>query len=369
MTARWLGYWGPDPRPWLRTSSEPTARWLCLTALEDLPPSQHALEDARRDVVADPSVQELIERLPDWSVPQRVSGHESPAFAPNLLHLLAELGVRAQDDLRIDRLLEQLLDSQDQDGRFVSFDRVPGSDTPVWGALACDHHAITEVLVRFGHEDDPRVQAALDFLAGTLVTTAQGPGWLCTPHTKTGWRGPGRKGDVCPQVTLEAVRTFARLPVGSRPEGIEEAARTILGVWLRRTLEHPYMFGHGVSFKTVKWPPLWYGIWQVLDTIGREPQVWAHPEAEGDARRAVVELVASLVAYNVSPEGTVTPRSCYRGFTGFTFGTKKAPSPTATALVASVARRFEALASEVEATDALTVASSRGAALPAPPRM
>jgi hypothetical protein len=128
------------------------------------------------------------------------------------------------------------------------------------------------------------------------------------------------------------------------------------------------MFGHGVSFKTVKWPPLWYGIWQVLDTIGRVPQVWTPPEAESDARQAVVKLVANLVAFNVSPERTVTPRSCYRGFTGFSFGTKTAPSPTATALVASVARRFETLASEIEATDALAVASSRGAALPAPPK-
>src|SRR5829696_199231 len=31
-------------------------------------------------------------------------------------------------------------------------------------------------------------------------------------HPVTGFRGPGRRGDFCPQVTLEGLRVFARLP-------------------------------------------------------------------------------------------------------------------------------------------------------------
>jgi hypothetical protein len=113
------------------------------------------------------------------------------------------------------------------------------------------------------------------------------------------------------------------------------------------------MFGHGVSFKTIKWPPVWYSVWMALDTVGRYPQLWSGPDADLGDRRAVAELVACLIAYNVVPDGTVTPRSCYRGFTGFSFGVKKRPSPIATAMTAKVARRFSAIADDINAVDVL----------------
>jgi hypothetical protein len=179
-------------------------------------------------------------------------GHESPSCGPNLL---SELGVRADDDERTERLLDQILERQDDAGRFLSLGPVSGAKAPVWGAVACDSHAVTEVLVCFGRTDHPRVQQGLDQMASTLSTTPQGAGWRCTPHTVTGWRGPGREADVCPQVTLEALRAFARLPSDQRPDGLLDAVRTSLAVWRQRTIEHPYMFGHGVtefSFGTKK---------------------------------------------------------------------------------------------------------------------
>ena len=362
----WLRYWGSDPRPWLRASAEAPARWLCSVELDGVPAPQ--IEKIRRTVVRDASVQRLIERLPDWDLGLGGSGHESPGCGPNVLNLLAELGVGAGDDKRIERLLDQMLERQDEAGRFLSFGPVPGSEAAVWGAVACDTHAVAEVLVRFGRADHPRVRQALGHMATMLSATPQGAGWQCAPHTATGWRGPGRKHDVCPQVTLEALRTFARVPEQRRPPGLLDAARTSLAVWRRRATEHPYMFGHGVSFKTIKWPPVWYGVWTVLDTVGRYPQLWSGPQARVEDRRAVAELVACLVAYNVAADGTVTPRSCYRGFAGFSFGTKKQPSPIATAMTAAIARRFATIADEVEGVDVLKLDSSRGNRQPVGPR-
>ena len=363
----WLRCWGPDPRPWLRTATEPMARWRCLVDLDG--EAGPATETARRAAVTDDAVQRLIARLPDWEQGLGGAGHESPSCGPNLLNLLAELGVRADDDERIERLLDQMLERQDEAGRFLSFGPVPGTKAPVWGAVACDSHAVTEVLVRFGRTDHPRVQRGLDQMASNLSTTPQGAGWQCTPHTVTGWRGPGRKADVCPQVTLEALRAFARLPSEQRPDGLLDAVRTSLAVWRRRTIEHPYMFGHGVSFKTIKWPPVWYGVWLVLDTLGRYPQVWSGDSADTDDRRSAAELVACLTAYNVAADGTVTPTSCYRGFTEFSFGTKKQPSPTATAMTAAVARRFTDLAPDIQGIDVLKLASTRDGREPVGPRL
>ena len=118
------------------------------------------------------------------------------------------------------------------------------------------------------------------------------------------------------------------------------------------------MFGHGSRFKTVKWPPLWYGSFWMLDTLGRYPDLWTNSDDED--RRCLAEMVACLIAYNVAADGTVTPRSVYRGFEGFSFGQKKVPSPIATAMVAGVVRSFASLAPEIATVDIACLSSSKG---------
>ena len=105
----------------------------------------------------------------------------------------------------------------------------------------------------------------------------------------------------------------------------------------------------------------------MLDTLGRYPQTCGRERAHD--RRAVAELIACLVSYNVSPDGTVTPRSVYRGFGGLSFGQKRTPSPIATALLAVVAHRFTELAHDVANVEVERLASSKGGTgTPHPPR-
>jgi hypothetical protein len=127
-------------------------------------------------------------------------------------------------------------------------------------------------------------------------------------------------------VTLEALRTFARLPQRQRPDGLLEVARVALRAWRVRGREQPYMFGHGRTFKTVKWPVTWYGAHSVLDALGRYPPLWRGRHADPGDRAALAELAACLVAYNAGPAGTVTPRSAWRGFETCSFGQKKGSS-------------------------------------------
>jgi hypothetical protein len=161
-------------------------------------------------------------------------------------------------------------------------------------------------------------------------------------------------------VTLEALRTFARLPAARRPRWILEAARTSLHAWRERGAEKPYLFGHGRQFKTVKWPAFWYGAYWVLDTVSRYPGLWAGRGSRPEDRRAVAELAACLVAYNVGPDGRVTPQSCFQGFEGFSFGQKKAPSAFATARVCVILRRLDALADDIAGIDVSSLTSSKG---------
>ena len=242
-----------------------------------------------------------------------------------------------------------MLEPQGEDARFPSYGSYPRGAPPVWGALPCDTHAITEVLVRFGRAGDGRVQRAAARIEADLAETDQGPGWLCRPDPAVGFRGPGRKSDVCPQVNLEALRVLARL--GRVAPSVSTAARTALAVWLQRARHKPYMFGHGRRFKTIKWPTFWYDVHAVLDTLTRYPEVWSGDGARPEDRTAVAELAACMIAGNVDEHGAVTPRSCYRGFETFSFGQKKRPSPFATARVAIVLRRLGGLAEAVAAVD------------------
>ena len=356
----WRQLVGGDPVRWLLDAGEPAARWVTLTGVLDRDPSDPAVLDAHRDVVADTVSRELVARLPDWAAGKRLSGHNSPAFAPNLLNLLADMGIGAGDFAPIERLLDAMLAHQEPTGRFPSYAPVRGSEQPVWGALLCDSHAVLEVLVRFGRAQDTRVQAGLERMATDITRTAQGSAWPCLPHSASGWRGPGRKDDFCPMVTLQALRTFARLPPHQQPGELLDAARVSLRAWRARAREKPYMFGHGRQFKTVKWPPAWYSAYTVLDTIGRYPALWRGPPADSADARALAELAACLVAYNVSAAGTVTPRSTYRGFETYSFGQKIHPSPFATALLLAVLRRLDDLALAATKIDIRALPSSKG---------
>ena len=365
----WTGSGVTDPREWVLASAEPAAHWQLLTGALGRGPGDPGVEAARQQVLADPATTALIARLPDWEAGAGFSGHNSPAFAPNILNLLADMGVCAGDDARIERLLDAMLGHQDAEGRFQSYAPLRGEDAPVWGALLCDTHAITEVLIRFGRGEDPRVQVALDRMSADLTPTTQGTAWPCRPDPATGFRGPGRRGDVCPQVTVEGLRTFARVPPARRPPQLAEVARVVLSTWGNRAESTPYMFGHGRSFKAGKWPATWYSALSVLEALGGHQQLWDDPSSDPGDRRRVADLVACLIAYTMAADGRVRPQSTFRGFEDFSFGQKKVASPFATAKVMSVLAPFTGLAGDVAQVDVLALTSARGGSGTAqPPR-
>jgi len=357
---RWLELFPADPRPFLLDAGEPSARWIALTRLYDRDGADREAKAAKEALLADPGTRELITRLPDWEKGITASGHNSPNYSPNILHLLADLGLGAGDHPRIERFLDQLLAHQDEEGRFQAKSKGRGQARAHWGSLLCDAHLIAEALLRFGRADDPRTRRALERMAADGAETAQGWGWPCRPDPVTRFRGPGRRSDFCPQVTLEALRALARLPDPRRPPRTLEAARTSLRAWRLRGEEKPYLFGHGRQFKTVKWPAVWYGAYWLLDTLSRYPALWAGRSAKPEDRRGIAELAACLVAYNIGTGGLVVPRSCFQGFDGFSFGQKKSPSAFATARLCILLRRLDALAGDIAAVDVRTLSSSKG---------
>jgi hypothetical protein len=328
----WVSLLQADPRPALLGSVEPFARFVTLTAVLGRPEIDAEVEATRRAVVADARVRALVDRLPAWRLGFTFGGHSSPGFTPNLLRLLHGLGVRAGDFRAVERLLDALPRHQSDDGRYLTPSRTrEGAD--LWASLPCDHFAILEVLLLFERHGAPGIDAALARVAGTLVDTAQGPGWLCLPDPVARWRGPGRKNDVCLQVTVEALRLFALLPAAARPKRLVDCARTLLRAWRLRAEEKPYMFGHGARFVAGKWPPTWYDASAVLEAIAPYPAAWR----SAVDRQSAAEIARAL-ATTIGPDGLTTPRSCSRGFEDWSFGQKKRPSAWATARVCGVLR-------------------------------
>ena len=127
----WIGFLDTDPRPWLLASDEPAARWVALTDLLDRPEGDPEVAAAHAAVVSDVGTRGLIARLPAWGVDTGVSGHSSPGYAPNLLHLLADMGIGPGDDERVDALLDEMLEHQDAAGGFLFYARGGHGSRPV----------------------------------------------------------------------------------------------------------------------------------------------------------------------------------------------------------------------------------------------
>lgn len=339
----WLDLLPADPRQELLASSEPSARFGTLTCVLGVPEDDPEVGAARKAVVADPAVRALAAGIPSWDATLKFGGHNSPAFPPNILRLLHMLGVRSGDFPRVERLLDAMLAHQADDGRFLTPGGTTAAGRASWTSLPCDHFAILETLLLFGRKDAPRVEAGLARVRDTFAATAQGRGWLCIPDPVAKWRGPGRKGDVCLQVTIEALRLCALAPAAARPRGLVEAARTVLGAWRRRGAEKPYMFGHGRRFVEGKWPPTWYGASAVLEAIAPYPAAWKTAAAAACDRESALEIVRAL-ASTFGPDGMITPRSCFKGFEAWTFGQKKLPSAWATARLCGTLRKYSSIA-------------------------
>ncbi len=358
---------GVDPVPWLLGYGEPYAVWATLTDVLGMGRDDSEVTQAHAAVIDDEGVRRLIAELPEWGSADQTAGHHTAGFLPNRLNLLADMGVGAGDFGRIEELLDRMLEDQDSRGRFRSPEETAGRPKPERGSLLCDTNVITDVLIRFGRGGDSRVHAALERTAADLATTPQGRAWQCVPEQRSLFRGPGRRSDVCPQITLEGLRAFSHKPRDKRPPAVADAARTPLETWRRRTEERPYGFGHGYQFKSVRWPNFFYDVLWVLETVGRYPELWRGPRARSEDRRSVAELAACLIEYNFNRDGTVTPRRTYQGFEEFSFGQKQSPSPFATARSLGALVRVLDLTEEILAVDVEALPSSKGGSGPVVP--
>jgi hypothetical protein len=316
---------------WLLDSDEPWTRYRTLVDLLDWPADDPKVQSARAEMLAHPQVQGLIAEAATWPgcALQRHNDASHPLYK---FSTLAEIGQRA-DDPGMSAVVEAVLAHQSPQGAFQILVNVSkafgGTGEDTWSWMLCDAPTLLYVLLAVGLGDDPRVQRAVEHLAGLVDDN----GWRCVAAPELGkFRGPGRKDDPCPIVNVYALKALSQKPELLDSPATRTGAKMLLRHWEHQGERKIYMFGIGTDFRKLKYPFVWYDVLHIVDVLSRFPFVHANPRF-----REMVETITD----QADAQGRYTASSMYKAWKGWSFADKKTPSPWLTFLVLRVQKRIQ----------------------------
>lgn len=318
------------PIDWL-LAGEPYIQYRTRRDLLDEPEADPTVQVARRAMLADRQVQELLTDLAGWPGTV-IASHKSASQPFHKLTFIADLGLRAGDP-QVDAIAAAILRHQSPEGPFQLPLQIDPKDPPTgqeqWTWALCDAPLLVYALVGFGFSHDPAVVRAVAYLAGLLRAN----GWPCAVSAALGsFRGPGRKDDPCPYANLAMLKALSALDAWRDGEACHTGAETLLSLWDESTTRHPYMFYMGTDFRKLKVPLVWYDLVHALDVLSRFPWLYA------DAR--LLDMLAVLKR-NADGEGRFTVESVWTAWKDWEFGQKRAPSRWLTLIAWRIIRRIE----------------------------
>ncbi len=286
------------------------------------------VQSARKDMLLEPSLKQLINDLEAWPGPV-IKSHKTTLLY-HKLGFLADLGFR-YDDGGIQPVVEQILKNQSTEGLFTVPISIPkafggdGQEHQTW--MLTDAPMLISALIRLGLGEDARIHKAVDFLVGLVRKN----GWPCAAAPELGkFHGPGRKEDPCPFANLGMLRVLADLPKFINSEAADKGIEVILSQWDHRRESRPYLFKMGTDFCKLKAPFIWYDLLHVLDTLSRFPQVRCN--------KRYIEML-DVLRSKQDPQGYFTAESIYQVWGLWEFGQKKVPSRWITFLAVRIIKR------------------------------
>jgi hypothetical protein len=288
---------------------------------------------ARKSMLAYPQVQTLITELTGWPGIV-ISSHKSASQPFHKLTFIADLGLKA-DDPMMGKIVARILKHQSAEGPFQLSMNIPthfgGTGQDQWAWALCDAPLVVYSLLKFGLKDDPKVKAAIGYLAGLLKDN----GWPCAVSKELGkFRGPGRKDDPCPFANLAMLKALSEVDELRDSPACHIGADTLLTLWSESTAQHPYMFFMGSDFRKLKVPFVWYDLMHVLDVLTRFS--WL----ANDAR--LLDMMATLKS-KADQQGRFTPESVWTAWKDWEFGQKKEPSRWLTLSAWRIIERMETI--------------------------
>lgn len=319
------------PIQWL-LSGEP---WIAYRTQVDLlgqPESDAGVKSAYRAMTADGQVQELLAELAEWPGAV-ISSHKSAGQPFHKLTFIADLGMKATDR-RLKPIVRRILQHQSAEGPFQLPMNIPrqygGSGQDQWAWALCDAPLVVYALVKFGLENEPKVQAAIQHLAGLIRDN----GWPCAVSKELGkFRGPGRKDDPCPFATLAMLKLLSQTEWRDS-QAARTGAEALLTLWRDSKERHPYMFFMGADFRKLKAPLIWYDLVHVLDVLSQFP--WLRRDAR------LLNMLGILKS-KADDQWRFAPESVWMAWKEWEFGQKSVPSRWLTLLAWRIIKRVEAM--------------------------
>lgn len=318
------------PIDWL-LEGEP---WIEYRARRDLlgqSEKDPQVKSARKSMLANAQVQDLVAELSDWPGTV-ISSHKSASQPFHKLTFIADLGLVAPDP-GVDLIIARILEHQSAEGPFELpmniLAHYGGTGHNQWAWALCDAPLIVYALVKFGLENEPVVQMAIKYLAGLVRDN----GWPCVVSKELGkFRGPGRKEDPCPFATLAMLKACSEIEALRDSPACHIGADTLLALWIESMTRNPYMFYMGTDFRKLKVPLVWYDIMHVLDVLSRFS--WLKEDAR------FLDMLEILKS-KADRQGRFTLDSIWTAWKSWEFGQKKEPSRWLTLLAWRIIGRVE----------------------------
>lgn len=319
------------PVDWL-LKGEPWIEYRTRRDLLEQPERDTQVKSARKSMLANTQLQNLLTELSGWPGTV-ISSHKSASQPFHKLTFIADLGLVANDP-GVDVIVARILEHQSTEGPFQLPMNIPahygGTGQDQWAWALCDAPLIVYALAKFGLENEPVVQAAVEYLAGLVRDN----GWPCAVSKELGkFRGPGRKDDPCPFANLAMLKALSEIEVLRDSPACHIGADTLLTLWSESTTQHPYMFYMGTDFRKLKVPFIWYDLMHVLDVLSRFS--WLKEDAR-------LQNMLGILRDKADQQGRFRLESIWTAWKDWEFGQKKEPSRWLTLTAWRIIKRMEA---------------------------
>jgi hypothetical protein len=319
----WLSLLKDDPLPWLLEESAPAVRAAALVRLLGRSPDHLDVVEARAQAMQTNPIEGILAAQDPrgwWVKP-------GPGYAPKYsgtvwnLMFLDQLGAHPADE-RVQAACRYVLQwcPTTAGGLGCSGSHLERNPPPS-AAIHCLNGNLLRALIDFGHLDDPRTRAAVDWAARTILGEGVERWYAITP-------GPGfacgaNEGLPCGWGAVKELRALAAIPPRRRSALVRRALDTGVEFLLSRDpADADYPMGWGNTRPSSSWFKLGFPSGYVADVL----QVLEVLAELGHARDPRLRRAMDWLVAQQDPRGRWANRYAYAGKTTVPIEAQGAPS-------------------------------------------
>jgi hypothetical protein len=288
------------------------------------------LHDLKQEVLRDEKIQTLLNDITNFHN-KIVRNHKDPDLSIHKLIFLLDIGLET-DIPQIKIAIDQILKHKDKNGVYQSLTNIPqhygGIGEDVFGWCLCDAPLLLLALQKAKIDYEQNIKQGVKH----LLSLFKEQGFPCSVSEEHGtFRGPGRKGDCCPNATFTMLKLLSEIDEYRNSDVVKSGTEYILSLWENSLERHPYMFYMGTDFRKLKAPSIWYDIVSVAGLLSKFDFVINDPR--------FCEMI-DLIKGKQDADGMFVPESVYQKFKGWDFGQKKTASPYLSFLCITLLKRL-----------------------------